>query len=58
MIFLLENLGDDETKKNIFHPKALGEFSSHYQGTIKTTIEQNVGRKPDYALGYIMNNKR
>jgi hypothetical protein len=23
-----------------------------------TTIEQNVGRKPDYALAYFMNNRK
>lgn len=58
LIYLLENLGNDESKANVFRPLAIGEFSNNYYGTIKTTIEQNVGRKPDYALSYIMNNRR
>lgn len=55
---MLENLGNDENKDNVFRPIALGEFSSNYTGTYMTTIEQNVGRKPDYALAYFMNNRK
>lgn len=58
MIYMLENLGNDENKNNVFRPIAIGEFSNNYQGTIRTTIEHNIGRKPDFALSYIMNNRR
>lgn len=58
LIYMLENLGNDENKNNVFRPIAIGEFSNNYQGTIRTTIEHNIGRKPDFALSYIMNNRR
>lgn len=58
MIYVLENLGNDEENQKVFRPIALGEFSTNYKGTIMTTIEENVGRKPDYALSYVMNNRK